>query len=161
MSWVYLTSAHSFSVRAEHSQSRSEDNDGSPHRGAQHKLSVLSHGVYEKLWLILTERACVCQYVGAAAYGMCRISVTQTPAFVLIKLAVIAYEYMCTMRGLVRAWVCMFVCGCTFEQANLCLIRSWNHSQVTLFIRSHLHLGLFPHGRLTKFLRKRKISFSY
>lgn len=159
MSWVYLTSAHSFSVRAEHSQSRSEDNDGSPHRGAQHKLSLLSHGVYEKLWLILTERACVCQYVGAVAYGMCRISVTQTPAFVLIKLAVIAYENILCVAS--RACVSMYVCGCTFEQANLCLIRTWNHSQVTLFIWSHLHLGLFPHGRLTKSHRKKKISLSY
>lgn len=157
MSWVYLTSAHSFSVRAEHSQSRSEDNDGSPHRGAQHKLSLLSHGVYEKLWLILTERACVCQYVGAAAYGMCRISVTQTPAFVLIKLAVIAYENILCVAS--RTCVSMYVCVGAHLNRQTCvsLEPGITHRWLCLFDLIYI----FPHGRLTKSHRKKKISLSY
>lgn len=50
------------------------------------------------------------------------------------------------------------VCGCglahTFQQVNMCLIISWNHSQVTLFIWSQLSLRLFPHGNLTKKKKK-------
>ena len=56
-------------IHSERSQSQREHDDGSLHRGAEHKLSLLSHGVYEKPRLILAE--CVCVRVHVCEWPVC------------------------------------------------------------------------------------------